>query len=157
MCFAARSTTEWVARTAAEYGPPYVTGQRPIDYGGLCSGLDTPVEALRQLLPGNGLRHFFSCDKKNHCKDFVHSNFAPEMWFHTVSLLRQAIEDMGGPQKFLHTVGGMLDVLAAGFPCQPYSLASSTSSDPTRGGFQDERADVFFEILAVIRALHFRP
>jgi len=44
-----------------------------------------------------------------------------------------------------------VDVLVAGFPCQPFSVAGYQK------GFEDERGDVFFQIIRVINELPKKP
>tara|TARA_R100001440_G_scaffold38398_1_gene58049 strand:+ start:277 stop:1248 length:972 start_codon:yes stop_codon:yes gene_type:complete len=44
-----------------------------------------------------------------------------------------------------------VDVLVAGFPCQPFSVAGYQK------GFEDERGDVFFQIIRVINELSKKP
>ena len=39
-----------------------------------------------------------------------------------------------------------IDILTAGFPCQPFSIAGYQK------GFEDERGNLFFEVLRVIKA-----
>lgn len=44
-----------------------------------------------------------------------------------------------------------IDILVAGFPCQPFSLAGN------RKGFDDDRGNIFFDIIRIIKGLKQRP
>lgn len=58
-------------------------------------------------------------------------------------------------QKDINLVSGKdlstVDVLCAGFPCQPFSLAGH------RKGFEDERGNIFFQIIRLINELRVKP
>ena len=74
---------------------------------------------------------------KNSCKTY-RANFS-----HT--LFEGGIEDLKGNQ--LEAV----DVLCAGFPCQAFSIAGY------RKGFEDERGNMFFEIVRLINEFETKP
>jgi hypothetical protein len=63
-----------------------------------CSGIETPLMALRNLnLP---VRHVFSCDNDPNVKKVILANFKPEVFFddisqrkfHTVKCLEQQLD-----------------------------------------------------------------
>lgn len=56
-------------------------------------------------------------------------------------LLAKKIEDLSVDKDALEAV----DILTAGFPCQPFSIAGQ------RKGFEDNRGNVFFEIVRLIK------
>ncbi len=61
--------------------------------------------------------------------------------FHETELHEKPIEDLSVIADKLAGV----DVLTAGFPCQPFSVAGA------KGGFSDERGEAFFEMMRLIR------
>ncbi len=71
-------------------------------------------------------------------------NFAAQTYRHNfprTKLHHKPIEELSVISDDLDAV----DVLTAGFPCQPFSVAGS------KAGFEDERGQVFFEIVRLIR------
>jgi DNA (cytosine-5)-methyltransferase 1 len=72
--------------------------------------------------------------------------FAAQTYRHNfpeVRLLTSSIKDLSVVRDNLEEV----DVLTAGFPCQPFSVAGS------KQGFNDPRGKLFFEIMRLIREL----
>ena len=61
------------------------------------------------------------------------------------TLYEKSINDLSG--KELEPV----DILCGGFPCQAFSIAGY------RKGFEDERGNVFFEIIRLIKELKYKP
>lgn len=61
--------------------------------------------------------------------------------FPDVSLFEQSITDLSVLRDQLE----MVDVLTAGFPCQPYSIAGN------KNGFNDSRGKLFFDIIRLLR------
>ena len=78
-----------------------------------------------------GVNPVFSNDVCKNSKQIYESNFG-----HTLTL-----EDINNVKN---TVIPSHDILTAGFPCQPFSVAGR------REGFDDERANVFWKILSII-------
>jgi DNA (cytosine-5)-methyltransferase 1 len=61
---------------------------------------------------------------------------------------RDGEAEMGDIREFARSPSklGPVDIAAAGFPCQPFSMMGREK------GFDDTRGDVFFDLLAVLRA-----
>ena len=74
-----------------------------------CSGLDTPVLALRAL--GIPHEHVFSCDSALHVRRHIEANSKQGLRIYKDVLKRNnaEVED--------------IDLYVAGFPCQPFSTA----------------------------------
>jgi DNA (cytosine-5)-methyltransferase 1 len=99
-----------------------------------CSGIETPLMALRNLnLP---VRHVFSCDNDPNVKKVILANFKPEVFFDDIS------------QRKFHTdkcLEQQLDLYVAGFPCQPFSAAG------VHGGTSDPRGLIIVHIIRFIQ------
>jgi len=97
-------------------------------FADLCAGVGGFHVALVKL----GGNCIYSCDIDTECERTYfdnHGQMFDEYDIHT-------IEENRFPD---------VDIICAGFPCQPYSIAGG------RLGFADERSDVFFKIASIIK------
>ncbi len=102
------------------------TVRRPLTAGCLFSGMGGFASGLVQA--GFSLR-WASDNNQSACAVFRHR-------FPSVTVLQKDVRELSVVRDDLLEV----DVLAAGFPCQPFSLAGE------RLGFEDPRGTLFFEI-----------
>jgi DNA (cytosine-5)-methyltransferase 1 len=104
-----------------------------------CSGIEAPIEALRQLnIP---FKHVFSSEIDKYCIKSIKANYNPNIIF----------GDKDGPypegdirKRDMNNVPD-IDLYVCGFPCQPFSTAGG------RKGLEDTRGNVFFSCLEVIK------
>lgn len=104
-----------------------------------CSGIEAPIEALKQLkIP---FEHVFSSEIDKFCIQSIKANYNPKIIF----------GDKDGPfpkgdirKRNIKDVPN-IDLYVCGFPCQPFSIAGE------RKGLNDERGNVFFSCLEVIK------
>jgi DNA (cytosine-5)-methyltransferase 1 len=104
-----------------------------------CSGIEAPIQALKQLnIP---FEHVFASDIDKYCIQSIKSNYHPQILF----------GDPDGPypdgditNRNIKDVPD-IDLYVCGFPCQPFSQAGK------RGGFKDKRGNVFWSCLEVIK------
>lgn len=99
----------------------------PITIGTDCSGMEAPVQAMRNL--GVKYEHSFSCDICKFARATIEANF-PHGQMYTDVTTRD------------NDAAPAVDVYVAGFPCQPFSSAG------LRQGFADlrGRGTIFFDI-----------
>jgi DNA (cytosine-5)-methyltransferase 1 len=105
-----------------------LTNIKFIDLFAGIGGLRTPFEKL-------GGKCVFSCEIDPNCQKTYQTNFG-EIPFGDIRLL-----DISKLPKF--------DLLLAGFPCQPFSIAGH------KKGLADERGNLFFEIVKILE--HHQP
>jgi len=110
-----------------------------------CSGIEAPIEALKQLkIPYN---HVFSSEIDKYCIESIISNHEPEILFGydedypNGDITKRDIDDVPD-----------IDLYVCGFPCQPFSSAGK------RKGSKDKRGNVFwgcYEVITEIQPKYF--
>lgn len=104
---------------------PLAPLKRPLRIGTDCSGMETPVMALRRLKVAHD--HKFSCDIDGNVKKQLQTNFPDALWFD--DLMTRNNRASSTPA---------VDLYVAGFPCQSFSTQG------LRKGFKDKRGKVFY-------------
>lgn len=97
-------------------------------FADLCAG----IGGFRLGLEAVGGRCVYSCDINLESEKTYKANYGEEFDFHDLL----AIEEKSFPN---------VDVLCAGFPCQPFSIAGKNL------GFDDERGSIIFKIASIAK------
>jgi DNA (cytosine-5)-methyltransferase 1 len=100
-----------------------------------CSGIEAPIQALKNM--NIDFRHIFSSDIDKFCIKSIKENYSPEILYEQ-DIRTRKVEDIPD-----------IDLYVCGFPCQPFSNAGR------KKGFKDNRGNVFFECIKVIK--HKKP
>lgn len=103
---------------------------RPLRVGTDCSGMETPLMALKKL--GVAYQHEFSCDIDKNVKKTIFANCPPKVFY----------DDLMSRDN---ETAPAVDLYVAGFPCQSFSLAGLGK------GFKDRRGLVFFGVADFIQ------
>ena len=99
-----------------------------------CSGIEAPIQALEQM--NKSFVHKFSSDIDKFCIKSIKANYNPEIIFGD----KEGDYPEGDIRKRNIDEVPDIDLYVAGFPCQPFSMASGKN----RKGSADERGDVFW-------------
>ena len=95
-----------------------------------CSGIEAPIEALKQLkIP---FQHLFACEIDQYARESILANYQPQILFEDIT-------------KRDHSKLPDIDIYACGFPCQPFSLMGK------KGGSNDPRSNIMLHCIEVIK------
>lgn len=101
-----------------------------ITIGTDCSGIEAPIEALKQLkVP---FRHLWSCEIDKFARASIEANYKPEVMYTDIT-------------KRDHSTLPDVDIYVCGFPCQPFSLMGK------KKGTNDIRSNIMVECIEVIK------
>lgn len=95
-----------------------------------CSGIEAPIQALKQL--GIPHKHVFSCEIDKYARESILANYKPEILF--TDMTKRKTKDTPD-----------IDLYVCGFPCQSFSMAG------LREGVDDPRGTIFWQCLKVIK------
>ena len=98
--------------------------EQPINIMTLCSGTDSPVFALKQLIQARNVRHVATYETSAAARTFIINNHCPEHLFGDVEELRG---EPWATECFLHDGAACcidsegMDICVGGFPCKLFS------------------------------------
>jgi DNA (cytosine-5)-methyltransferase 1 len=100
-----------------------------ITIGTDCSGIEAPIEALKQL--GIPFQHKWSCEIDSFARQSILSNYDPEILYTDITMRD-------------HSQLSDVDLYVCGFPCQSFSLMGK------KKGTHDPRSNVMLHCIKVI-------
>lgn len=104
--------------------PGFDLNQKEVRVGTDCSGLETPLVALKML--NANIKHMWSCDNNAHIKKHILKHHDPFIYYNSIFNRN-------------HNELPDIDLYICGFCCQPFSGIG------LRQGFNDSNGTVFFE------------
>jgi site-specific DNA-cytosine methylase len=111
-----------------------LVSQGKVRVGTDCSGAESPVWALKSM--GIPHEHVFSCDWKEHVREFIKATCPPTGKIFT-DMLKRRMDDIPAHEVYI-----------AGFPCTPFSTLRGHATKLLR----EKAAKVFFKCVKVIAA-----
>jgi DNA (cytosine-5)-methyltransferase 1 len=101
-----------------------------ITIGTDCSGIEAPIEALKQL--GIPFQHKWACEIDKFARQSILANYQPETLFEDITVRN-------------HSLLPDVDIYACGFPCQSFSSMGK------RKGTKDPRGNIMMHCIDVIK------
>jgi DNA (cytosine-5)-methyltransferase 1 len=95
-----------------------------------CSGIEAPIEALKQL--GIPFEHKWACEKDKYALESIKANYNPIKIYTDIT-------------KRKHALLPDIDMYVCGFPCQPFSLMGN------KMGTEDSRSNIMYQCIKVIQ------
>jgi len=95
-----------------------------------CSGIEAPIQALKQL--GIPFEHSFCCEKDKYALESIKANYNPIKIYTDIT-------------KRKHSLLPDIDMYVCGFPCQPFSLIGN------KLGTTDSRSNIMYQCIKVIK------
>ena len=95
-----------------------------------CSGIEAPIQALKQLrIP---FEHSFCCEKDPFALKSIQANYTPKKIYNDIT-------------KRKHALLPDIDMYICGFPCQPFSLMGN------KMGTEDSRSNIMYQCIKVVK------
>lgn len=150
----------WLEEIFFTWGKKFLKPRGDVKITTFCSGTDSPVIALRQLLRNAGqdvCNHHASVEHDAAAKAFIMANSPPMHFFEKTHsfLVPESFCSMCNAQcSALHDE---VDVLTGGFPCKPFSGLNLHRWTPSHDPFAAPDAKPFLEISAYLRRARMPP
>ena len=137
--------TEWpslLAPIAGVVHPPQPSAT-PLRVATFCSGTDSPIAALEQVIGAENIRHVTSLDSMKASQEFIKANFSPEHLYSDIDCLsKKRAECMICGQK-CSGFNKPVDLLIMGFPCKAFSVMNPARWMPAHDPMQAQSSKPF--------------
>ena len=126
---------------------PMTQGSSTLRVGTLCSGTDSPIQALHEILGlGDCVSHVYSVDHWEVSRKFICANFEPSHMYKNVDdiLLDHGANCCTCSSPRCRAYQEEVDLLVMGFPCKPFSSLNMSRYDDGYNPFLHPEAKPLF-------------
>ena len=139
----------WPRYCADLFGTSY-DPDKPVRIGTMCSGTDSCILAGQQLLTSNNVVHVYSIENGRCAQRFLFENFAPLHFYDDVCNTRRPTMHCSKYDSLCSAYKEEVDLLVAGFPCQPFSVTKECRFAEGYDAFTQDAAKPCFGDLEVL-------